>query len=375
MIHLFDRFYLEVDDKIDIHSNRYVISNRVGSEIWEKVKEIQRGKLYGFQKDIEVEDVVLVIASTFFNVPNRSDKIVFYVDHETVPKFLAAWSRFLFPNIDENEAINFYKSYIVYYNIYNQYYDNPWSVMNLALPLEVEKFKEYFLKVKGIKETDSVKYFKEMILEKISMEFKIATFLYNEGMFENIVNDLNKFMVKEIENQLIESREGFYSLFLKKSFQERVGLSKEYTLSNIEEIFTESSESVAFLFDKRIWKSDYLSNATSSGGNINIENITAQDLEHMENYWDVLWNLKGLTEDSDFTVQNNLLYIKDYILNVQNGFTKESLKEFLMKEYQKINALSVLNSSLIPTVNSYILDHILTNSNNQEILKKYSLVK
>lgn len=375
MIHLFDRFYLEVDDKIDVHLNRYIISNRVGSEVWEKVKEIQRGKLFGFQNEVNPEDVILVISSVFFNMANREDKIIFYVDHESLPKVLAAWARFLFPNIDDSEAVNFYKSYMVYYNVYNQYYDNPWTVINLSLPIETEKFKEYFLKLKDRKLTDGERYFKELILEKMSMEFKIATFLYNERLFDNIVIDLTKFMTKEVENQLIESREGFYGLFLKSSFQERVGLNKKYTIANIEEIFTESSESVAFLFDKRIWNSDYLTTASSSGNAINIKNITSADLDHMNRYWDVLWNISGLTEDSDLTVENNLLYINDYILKIQNGFTKESLVEFLIKENQKVNSLGVLNSSIIPTVNSYILEHILSNINNQEVLKKYSLTE
>ena len=372
MIHLFGKCYLELDNKIDINTDRYVISKENGSDVWEKIKDVQRGTLYGYQDSIKSNAISSTLSSVYFSVKNKDDKIVYYVDEESFPKFLAGWYKFLLPNLDETEAGNLYKAIVLYHNVYHRFvFQEQNSVDELSLSSDASVFLDEFKSLKDIQYTDHEKYFRELIIPNASFEFKIASFLKDGSMRKELSDITQILLTKEVENSLIEVREIFYSLFLRSEFSTKIGLNKTYNLSNAFDIYKDGSKYTELLFNNRIWKTTALSLASSSSSTVSVGNLTESDAQGFHDFITDIGILSNY--DSDSVIQGGL-YLTEYLNNVKNGFTSEEMKDFIVKEYEKVNSASIFNSPALSSVNSYLLDHILNNMQNFEILKKYSLV-
>lgn len=372
MIHLFSKCYLEIDNKIDIHTDRYVISKENGSDVWENIKDIQRGILYGCQEGIESDNVVSTLASIYFTLKDKEGKIVYYVDEESFPKFLAGWYKFLLPNLDSEEASNLYKSIALYHNVYHRFvFQEQNSIEETFLSPDPSAFLKEFRSLEGISYTDHERYFREMILPNSSFEFKIASFLKDGSLVEDLSSITQVLLTKEVENILIETREIFYSLFLRPEFSKRMGLNRSYNLSNAFEVYEDGSKYTDLLFNDRIWKTRSLTLASSKSSTVNIDKITESDINSFKDFIDDLGFIT--LYDSNSVIQDGL-YLTNYLNNIRDGFTPEEMKSFIINEYSKINSSSIFNSPALSSVNSYILDHILNNREDGEVLRKYSLV-
>ena len=371
MIHLYNKCYLELDNKIDIDLNRYVISKAHGHEVWEKIKDIQRGTLFGYQDSAGSKDIVSIMMSMYFTVLNKDDKLVYYVDLETFPKFLASWYKFLLPNLELEEAANLYKAIVLYHNVYHRYvYQEQNSVEELVLDYDPAVFIKEFESLEDVKYNDQERYFRELIIGNTSFEFKIASFLYNESLSVELSDITRVLLTKEVENALIELREIFYSLFLRPEFSTKIGLSKTYDLTNANEVYQDGSKYVDLLFNSRIWKTSALSLASTNSTTVDVASLTEEDGQAFK---DFITDIGILTSyDSDSIIQDSL-YLTDYLRNIKEGFTIEEMRDFIVKEYKKVNSASIFNSTALPSVNSYLLDRILKNTDNLEVLKKYSL--
>ena len=51
MLHLFNKVYLNFDDSIDCHTNRYVISEETGNEMHQELQTTYRGTLINYAKN------------------------------------------------------------------------------------------------------------------------------------------------------------------------------------------------------------------------------------------------------------------------------------------------------------------------------------
>lgn len=372
MIHLFSKCYLALDNKIDIHRDRYVISKENGNDAWDKIKDIQRGTLYGYQESIEANSVSSVLSSIYFTIKNKEDKFIYYVDEESFPKFLAGWYKFLLPNLNEKEASNLYRAIVLYHNVYHRFvFQEQNSVKELVLSSDPTGFINEYKSLKDVKYADHEKYFRELILPNASFEFKIASFLSDGSMAEDLSRSAQVLLRKEVEGALIEAREIFYSLFLRPDFSSKIGLNKTYNLSNAFDVHKDNSKYTNLLFNDRIWNTSSLSLASSSGATVNLESVTESDGQEFVDFAHDLGFLEMY--DSGSVIQDGM-YLIEYLDNIKNGFTSEELKEFIVQEYQKMNSNSVFNTPSLPTVNSYLLDYILNNMNDEEVLEKYSLV-
>lgn len=371
MIHLYNKCYLELDNKIDIDRNRYVISKENGQGLWEKIKDIQRGTLYGCQDSVESKDIMSIVSSLYFTVKNKEDKLIYYVDLETFPKFLAAWYKFLLPNLDSKEAVNLYKAIVLYHNVYHRFvHQEQNSVEELILDYDADAFIKEFESLENIQYNDQEIYLRQLVVKDASFEFKIASFLYNESLSLELSDITRVLLIKEVENAFIEIREIFYSLFLRPEFSKRIGLNKTYDITNANEIHKDGSKYIELLFSDRIWKTSALSLASSNATTVNVFHLTDSDGQSFKSFIEDIGVLTSY--DSDSIIQDGL-YLTEYLANIKDGFTPEEMKEFIVKEYKKINSASIFNSTALPSVNSYLLDHILKNMDNTEVLKKYSL--
>jgi hypothetical protein len=118
MLHLFNKTYLEFDDKIEINFDRVVISNQYGIAMHQELDKISYGELiqYGKTFDEVISSDMIAFVKTLKEYSDASGKkIIIYCDKEAYKKFIAQWFKMILPSAD-------YATFktIVDYTIYNQ---------------------------------------------------------------------------------------------------------------------------------------------------------------------------------------------------------------------------------------------------------------
>lgn len=104
MLHLFNRTYLEFDDKIEINFDRIVISERFGVPMYSELDKVAYGRLIAFGKTLDevVPDIAEFISDVHAYGESTGDrKVIIYCDKENYVKFLCLWFKAICPNLDE----------------------------------------------------------------------------------------------------------------------------------------------------------------------------------------------------------------------------------------------------------------------------------
>ena len=118
MLHLFNKVYLEFDDKIEINFDRVVISERYGIQMYSQLDKIAYGELIAYGKqynDVVHNDFSGFIASLKDFGKQSGKKIIIYCDKEAYKKVIAQWFRSILPDLD----FDGFKT-IVDFTVYNQ---------------------------------------------------------------------------------------------------------------------------------------------------------------------------------------------------------------------------------------------------------------
>lgn len=118
MLHLFNKVYVEFDDKIEIGFDRVVISERYGIPMLQQLDKVAGGELLSFGKSYKE-----VIGNDFINFltslkdfGTTSDKrIIIYCDNDAYKKLVAQWFVLIMPDLTLKE----FKT-IIKYTVYNQ---------------------------------------------------------------------------------------------------------------------------------------------------------------------------------------------------------------------------------------------------------------
>jgi len=118
MLHLFNKVYLEFDDRIENHLDRVVISEQYGDQMYDLLEKAVLGKLILYGKSFEEvvgDDFLGFIKSIKEYGDNSGKKIIIFCDRTSYKKFMAHWFRSTLPNLDYDG----FKT-IVDHTIYNQ---------------------------------------------------------------------------------------------------------------------------------------------------------------------------------------------------------------------------------------------------------------
>ena len=103
MLHLFNRTYLEFDDKIEINFDRIVISERYGIPMYSELDKIAYGKLISFGKTVDevIPDIATFVEEIYAYSKETDTKTIVYCDKQNYVKFLCVWFTAICPNLDE----------------------------------------------------------------------------------------------------------------------------------------------------------------------------------------------------------------------------------------------------------------------------------
>lgn len=104
MLHLFNKVYLEFDNKINVDIDRVVISETYGIPMSSQLQQFSYGELIRFSKnlneltsEITFDDFILELKS---HSVRTNKKIIIYCDKVNYIRFMASWFKLMMPELD-----------------------------------------------------------------------------------------------------------------------------------------------------------------------------------------------------------------------------------------------------------------------------------
>ena len=108
MLHLFNKVYLNFDDSIDCHTNRYVISEEAGNEMHQELQTTYRGTLINYAKNRnEMQTKYNGLDSFFESVCAKqkelNTKVVIYCDTQAFLELSVIWLKSVLPFAESSD--------------------------------------------------------------------------------------------------------------------------------------------------------------------------------------------------------------------------------------------------------------------------------
>lgn len=378
MFHLFKKIYLDIDKNLKTFNDRIVISKNQGFRIASELEESFDGKLFYFSTslddlvgdDKQFTSLVDMMNKISMSLEEKGRPITIYADEENFLKLFIFWCKLVLKDAKSEECFRLLKSYCFRENLFS---DGRIKISrkNVSLDFEKEIFNSLFETIT----VDSSE--KEVFIGKnkqfCSVEFLLASFLYDGSSSKELKNIFKILIKKDLEKYFYELKEILFVHILRKSFQTKIQTTKSYDFSNFYEILNDESPLVKVFFKKEIWNNEGLFRPSTSG-NINFENITDADVDNFMRFTELAgeeWeeeNFYRFTKSD----KNKLTFLKHITKDVM---TDNDLKEIIEFELKGNHAAGTFYSIDLETVNNYFIDFLFNSyrENKKEDIKPYIL--
>jgi len=369
MFHLYKNIYLETDLNVDPNKNRCVYSKEFGVPMLNEFSQFAfRGTLHNYNLDVTDE----MFMTSLLNYAKNEEFFIF-ADDSCLAKIFATWLSFILPNITEDGAVLLYKSLIFQRNVTKQV--STWhsgTDDNDMLTLENE-FRNSFktLSFSDNEREGRFAYVKEQHDEHPSIEYVIPTYIVT-GKMQKLLSSMIQIQMKKIaEEYLVELKIEFMTRFNRFNFSDSAKLEKRYDLHNIEDILKDRSPIGEFFLSNRIFGSKHVLKPSGHGFNIMFFNMMDADLIVLEEY------LEAVGQPKEF-----FAILKNYLHNINYGFSKDELDNFLLDEAYSSDSNTGLQgvftnsifSNTGDTINKYFINYVLNRIDEPNKIKEFSLI-
>lgn len=226
MLHLFNKTYLEFDDKIEINFDRVVISDQYGIPMHQELDKVSYGELIQFGKTFE--DVASDLLSFVKSLKDFSDKsgkkIVIYCDKEAYKKFIAQWFKAILPSADYTT----FKT-IVDHTIYNQrvvsntQLSSVYALSQKTLWEDLDDLETYWSDAKKLSAAKKTE-FKTLGLN-LSYELLLADYLSGSSNYEaELKKTMHTFLRRWFKESFTDNRQMVLLNIGNHRFQEALGI-------------------------------------------------------------------------------------------------------------------------------------------------------
>ena len=317
MLHIFNKTYLDIDSRIDINTDRVVISKENGVQVGSGLDGYVSGNLIAFHESFEDTSLVEVITKI---VNTKSDKkVIVYCDIENYKKFVTAWFKTIMPNLDATTfknlmAMSLYKeramsnaqvlenSNAIVADLRTGFgdFDDVWAstnvsesdrtaIKNLELPLSYEfMLADYF--------SGSVNYLSKLI--------KVVGMFANRWFVEAL-NDLRESAVLNVYNKNFQTALGFTNADVK--------LDSLNPLKNI--------SSLTIFGDTTIWQQN---DKKGIFGYPVLKDLTAEQLSSIKTTAKKIYDTEGMSDGQRYFEIFDLLDTA-----VKSGQSKDDMDKIL----------------------------------------------
>lgn len=383
MLHLFSKIYLATDNIVDVNFDRVVVSDTHGIDVSDAYK-LNHGTLIAYGKDLpdiigegkKYSSVVALFESLATKINTTGKRIVIYADDQAFAKIIAHWYKLAFANPDKAACQTLYENAVYRYQVfYKGRFSRNVGNTDLTHTIDTSAFGDAF-DTAVIDATEKTNFL-GIHRSKMSVEFMLATYFAGKtDILPDLKNSIKHLMKKDLEKYFYELKEIFWVHFQTKRFTDKLGFSKTYDWSNFKDIENEPSKYAQLMLNDRLWKYKYMNFATT-GDNINIEKITAEDVTAFEEYTEISGACWGEEEiykhiKSDINKMAFLDIFDDGIK--KDGFTDQRLEDLLEMEAKFENAAGSFFSIDLETVNHYFMQTLILNRTDTEFVSKYSIL-
>jgi hypothetical protein len=372
MLHLFNKTYLELDDKIELNFDRVVISNINGVNIAEFLDKSVQGKLIKYGKNLDDFNFFNLIAEleSFGSLSNK--KILIYCDKNNYIKFLIKWFKTILPNIDLNSF-----NRLVNLTVYKEITINN-TQMQVVKPVKTDTLWGGLgdLTEKFNSETilDNNRNFIKNLNLKHSYEFLLADYFGNSNNFNNNYVNLLKttvhlFLRRWLKEAFTDNREMILFNVLNKNFQTALDFTEDdLDLSSINPI--KGIPSLNYYADETIWVKE--NNSDMLYSMCKIENLSQEKINGLRNLLKSIYsNIEGME------INRTMFSCFDYL----EYACKDSITTDEMDIILNFVVQNPFDTCLVPkfdfeNINYVFLHHLLNlkRDNNIEALKKFRLL-
>lgn len=361
MLHLFNKTYLEFDDKIELNFDRVIISNVNGVNILDSLDKVVQGKLLKYGKNLDNFNFVNLITEINSYVQSSNKKLVIYCDKLNYIKFATKWLKTILPNLDLN---NFSK--LIELTIYKERIISN-SQMQSVIPVKQDILWEGLGDISSLFNSITVSNEDRQSIKnlnlKYSYEFLLSDhFSGSSNYTSSLTTIVHLFLQRWFKELFKDNREMVLLNLLNKNFQTALS----FTESNID--LTKSNpitgvSSLQFYSDENIW---------SKENSCKVEGLTQPQIDGLRN---LVKKIYGDVEGME--IDNAVFGMLDYLeYAAKTSITTEELNTIL--NYVVTNPF---DTCLIPkfdfqNVNFVFVQHLLNlkRDNNTEVLTKFRLL-
>jgi hypothetical protein len=323
MLHLFNKVYLEFDNKINVDIDRVVISEQYGVPMSSEFEKYTYGQLIRFTKNIEDLSSEITFDDFILELKGHSNrtnkKLIVYCDRINYIRFIASWLKLMMPTLD-------YKTYktIATLTIYRER-----CVSNTQLSshntLDVGPIFEVFT------EEDWQDGWDNKILGQISpalmgvnisYEFLLANYLAGDRNYvEPLLSTAHRFLRRFFQELFTDNRQMVLLNINNHRLQEALGYSgiADVTGNPLEHI-----EELKYYTDDQIWK---VPSTVSSGvyGICNLSGLPQEKIDGLRNT-----TLKVYSSFEGMQTNSTVFEAFDFLeVACRNEMTQEELDEII----------------------------------------------
>jgi hypothetical protein len=256
MFHLFSKTYIDIDAVIDNNENRIVISETCGFPMLEMLQPLYAGFSQSYGETFE--DVIgegkqfatfLDMMQFCYDINQEGKKIIIYCDQTSYMKIVSHYFKTIFVDINAESAYrickaNFSKDVLVTHRSIagmSGHYQNWLPSLEVFTPI----FNEA-----GINETQADAFLTNIGNQR-SVEYLLASYVYNGSFKEELKNRVYLMLTRHIEEQLKEVWRSIQQNILRKHIQDRLS-TKLYNIDNLTDLLDDPT--FAILKSTNAWR-------------------------------------------------------------------------------------------------------------------------
>lgn len=371
MIHLFDKTYLDVDQAIDLHTNRIVISKTQGHKMLELLDTLSAGELFAYGETEEqlfdlnedfnsIEDVLKFCFN--FN-KTTGKKVVIYCDTEALCKVASVFYKTIFKEIDSVAAYKIVNYAFLRDELMGRR-QSAGSLGGMSFLDNVKPTQEQFTEIFESAQVEEGDLF-DLVKLKLSVEYYISSYLF-DGSYKDETKSIVKLMItRNTQENLREVWRTVQLLILRKSVQEGLG-SQTYTLDNLGEMLQDPALQV--LKNVSGWNEDEYAFSES----VDLSSLKNADVTKLKSQ--VNWVFKNIFEIADTAVHIDRMAM--YIdISRKTSMSDADLTGLFDLERRTASDDRFWSLKDRNNINVYLLESFINSSNDQkqEVLAPYIL--
>lgn len=388
MFHLFNKVYLDFDEKISLSTNRIIVSaEHGGNEILDELKNVFYGRvlatvqsvddLFGGNAPYKSFIDMLTDAKNSSDLDGRPVHI--YCDSDSYYYLASQWLKLLLPNATNIDAWKFFKSHMFKEkNFLNSRMSATQRFANgvsESWQLEEAKFLACW-DDNQFPVGEDWNDFIDSVRSKLRVEFLLASYFYDGRYAEELAICMSPLVKKDLEKFLYEHKEILLVHFQKPLFQQLLQVQNgPYDFNNFYDMPNDPAPMVEVMCRPSVWGTTKTSMyAPSTNSTINLRNFTAEDIPVLREYSIVTGTV--WTDEQWYTVLRSEIDKLDFIPFFADSdvISVENMKKVIEYELHHHNhAAGAFYAIDLGSVNTYFVDFILQNYNNKELLFKYVL--